>query len=1566
MNPTVVRVVCGVAVLLWGVRPCLPETAEEQQARRGKILELMAEEGLGPQNCRLQGTNIEGVGATIMPWPFPEEGFPYKWDFDDGTLCGINETGSGISDMRVEQGLLKFKTQGSAQAIYFSWGDFDERERPLRFGYDQRSPGRLAYMELRLRQSLAESRWQLAAKDRRGTRSSDFVIVKGTEWQIVTIPISSGFSPYSGIRLLSDTPGNTVEIDWVRPCIMGGRPCYRKTIELPALARWVKVSISSAPRFTLYVNGKQAVRSPQQVGYKHMWNHDLDPGLFRKGRNVLALESGVGSDIGLSRGQFTLDGAILCEDGSYLRVDSDTSWKFKQALDGVAWTGEGYDDSDWGDTEECWQPKDYPPRNAMNWFNPSYKGRIMVAPADGRTQPVFGGKEDVALRVAVAKHMGETHEISYQVLDEMGDGFRAEDKLVAEGDLKLETGNWKLESGNPASSLKSPAFAKATAGRQVSSSDDLGVLTFPSGSLPHNRAYALVLHLLINGEEVEKRRYEIAVCGPVNQPVVENPKDYTDGMELNLVWETDAAAEQKEGEFISCDGKGTPRESKVIETPLGRFRQTWNVKNVGTPSACNYLSFKYSIAHPGRPHVAIAEYPDDTDRVQEMRLVDRSPLDDPADKKANMLANHTAICGIENPLTHEIRQHHAVFFPNRKQGTVTLLCVSSPSDPWQPSMAARVGRIRIHEIMNDIPVRRITDAPGRPKWIGQQPERGPIEVMTSCFASPISGLIRKYLICSDTPNFYRNWMVTDVNLVKRLRFAGENAYHFGQYMYNGVLYPSVYADATSQFHAGYSGDLRDYGVLMAKMFEENGLGWFSSLEFWGMDRLQLTGPDEDMADGMETLAQVSKDGRQLTSFRGRIILNYVHPKARKHFETVINELIALYGKEPGWKGITVQLNEVLGPCWHYGSRDPYYASYDDTTIALFEKETGIRIPEGRGQRSEVSAPDPERFTKRYAWLMTNAKQEWTDWRCAKLAEVYDWIKNRLKETREDLRLNLYCSVSNYLRPPLDTPAAESQGVYDYARQGGIDIERFLKDPDITVYVNAGGGSFTKVGAKTNESRHHTHHERTYAGFCEDGQNAVAVRYGWAEPDAEAPEGWPWQLSDAESWQYPSGEYFADRWINVFVRSNPAELMHPIQDISMWTSRETDMSRFAKAFRSIPAGKYTRLTGDGRDRNVWIAVCPYEGSVYVYIANTMWWEVQARVEFAPEVQGHDLIDDTPLASQTLKLTLAPYTMHTFRLTGAPPEDAIVSCTTEVSEKGQRLTRELLNRAEGRVPANRALLTIAGRIERAESILAGAKRDLTAGDWASTYETLNGYAYQSLWVRKIVRKRPGPYEPRTMTAKQRTGNVTIDGDLADWKDVPATRIDDKGQIFPASEALEVMWTGPSDASALVQAQWDEENIYLAFTVTDDSLSCHPHRMHRGDSVEAYFDTELLKDKGHNRYSDDDSHLKLAPPAKGQGPLRMVLKQSANRPGETERTPAEIEHAWSRTDNGYRIEVKLPWKFIRREPVRAGLEIGFDTMLNDADGEALFKQWMIWSSNQTICFKDPTSFGRLVLGE
>ena len=1373
-------------------------TPEEKDAQRRIVLARMRQEGLSRENCRLTGTIVQGYYES--PSPYPPEGFPHKWDFDDGSLCGIGETGRGIANLRVEDGKLKFTTGaagtlsyyewdqisgepgekvdvtergentsfsedartmtvslrsiddasilvtpsldmptepggeqrtpsasvasligdedmegvavyslsspdgkwqystdngvnwqepgavseetalllrptdllyyvshgGDIETAHLSWGNFDLMQPALNFGYGTGHGDDCPVMsdvQIRLRQSLAKSKWQITHKSvRRGrvtVNEADEFTVTGRDWQTVALPTESARPPYPAFRLICKTPGNRVEIDWVRPCVREGPSYCRKTLTLPSDVRWAKCSISASGRFRLYVNGKEAVRSPPLCHHEQIWNYDIDPGPFRKGKNVIAYEGAA---------RFLVDGALLCDDGSYHRFDTDASWKSTGTVEGKEWREAEHDDAAWQNVVIPHVRYAYagflPPEEQIDkaWFNPSYKGRISVAPADGRPQPIYGSTEPVALEVAIPSISGKEQAVTWQAFDEMGDHFHAEDKLVKEGKLSLAT------KGN----------------------DKIGVIAFRAGELPHNAAYAIVLRLEEDGKEIDRRRYEIAICGPVEQPVVDAPKTYTDGMELRLVWEVDAAADQGKGSFIATDGRQNYVETKVVETPLGRFRQ------MRSGPRHHFMSFRYQIERPGRPHLAISEYPDDTQRLQEMRLTEPSIL---GYDTAGMteLGNDTAALGIANPLTHELRHLHVVFFPNHKIGAVSIV-----------GAGTRVGKIRIYEILNDIPMRKIEDAPGQPKWFGQVPERGPYQVMQSCFTSPIAPVIRKSLILSDTPNFYRNWMVTYINLVKRLRFAGENTYFMGQYMYISASYPSRYSYNVN-FTGKYSGSLRDSGALMAKMFEENGLGFFSGLEMAGLAAVTATGTDDQIAQGQPTFSQVDKDGHQHIFLRRRYPYpNWIHPEVRKHFETVIDELIALYGNQKGWQGIVLQANESLGPSWICRGGDPYFASYDDYTVSLFEKETGVRIP--------VKDADFRRFRKRYEWLLANARKEWTDWRCDKMSDIYEWVRDRLKSARDDLKLILYSQAGSYNIPHVKGDGVKNLPVFDHARQGGLDIQRLKDDRDIVFVISVSSNKFNRP-----TWRYLARSEEHLGRYANDGVNGAAVRNMWYETQVFAPEGWVFYYTSPEAWPLPSSEFFANYFTNVFVRTNPAVLLHPLQDVLMWMGRETSVSRFAKAFRSIPAAKYIRLRGRGRDKNAWVAVARYGNDVYGYVANPQWWTVDAEVAFADGVKARDLIKEVELPGGVWKLRLAPFAIHTFRASG-PDGDAIVSCSATVSAKGQAHTRDLLQQLETEVRGAAEALRSSGSEQAVKQLVRDATQAIAAGDFSQAYDLL----------------------------------------------------------------------------------------------------------------------------------------------------------------------------------------------------------------------------------------------------
>ena len=61
-----------------------------------------------------------------------------------------------------------------------------------------------------------------------------------------------------------------------------------------------------------------------------------------------------------------------------------------------------------------------------------------------------------------------------------------------------------------------------------------------------------------------------------------------------------------------------------------------------------------------------------------------------------------------------------------------------------------------------------------------------------------------------------------------------------------------------------------------------------------------------------------------------------------------------------------------------------------------------------------------------------------------------------------------------------------------------------------------------------------------------------------------------------------------------------------------------------------------------------------------------------------------------------------------------------------------------------------------------------------------------------------------------------DVVIDGDLSEWDTTKALRIDSENQIIDQIEH----WDGEADCSMETYVMWDEENLYIAMKILDDT--------------------------------------------------------------------------------------------------------------------------------------------------
>ena len=109
-----------------------------------------------------------------------------------------------------------------------------------------------------------------------------------------------------------------------------------------------------------------------------------------------------------------------------------------------------------------------------------------------------------------------------------------------------------------------------------------------------------------------------------------------------------------------------------------------------------------------------------------------------------------------------------------------------------------------------------------------------------------------------------------------------------------------------------------------------------------------------------------------------------------------------------------------------------------------------------------------------------------------------------------------------------------------------------------------------------------------------------------------------------------------------------------------------------------------------------------------------------------------------------------------------------------------------------------------------------------------------------------------ERPTMVAHKAAG-VTIDGKLDEWNlDSPAV-VDQEGQVIRDLS----FWQGANDCSVKFYMSWDEENMYLAADVTEDSplgaIEMLP--MDGQDNLKLYISTDPTADPERTTYATND---------------------------------------------------------------------------------------------------------------
>jgi hypothetical protein len=205
---------------------------------------------------------------------------------------------------------------------------------------------------------------------------------------------------------------------------------------------------------------------------------------------------------------------------------------------------------------------------------------------------------------------------------------------------------------------------------------------------------------------------------------------------------------------------------------------------------------------------------------------------------------------------------------------------------------------------------------------------------------------------------------------------------------------------------------------------------------------------------------------------------------------------------------------------------------------------------------------------------------------------------------------------------------------------------------------------------------------------------------------------------------------------------------------------------------------------------------------------------------------------------------------------------------------------------------------------------------------------------------------------------TAPPTIDGNLGEWSGA--------GTVVSAYRVYSVAgWDGSDDLTAVWQLAWDNGNLYVAVTVTDDIhvQTASGNLIFRGDSVDMQFDTARVPNVS-DRLSPDNFQINLSPgDFAGNPPAAFRYQGTAS--GAILDAPGghNVTVAAQKTSTGYTLEAAIPWSDLNLTPA-AGLTLGLALNANDNDtpGTAVQEVMMSHMPNRTLT--NPTTWGTLTL--
>ncbi len=1132
------------------------------------------------------------------------------WDFNKGGMEGITRYSRRMKNVKTSDGKLEFTVTGPS--AYFYWGDHfnDEGVKGLDIGKDW--PANQAYGQfwrvlIRVKQSLPESEWTVSAK-RAGapaTLETRKVTVKGKDWQ--TVSFDMGRIAGNSLKAMGNRrnslcvqtkgKGNHIEIDWIKLQTYSRKfvPVYiRKTIQLDKPVDSAKICLVPQRKYQLFING---VKVKEGLNLQRRCV-TVDCGkYFKPGKNVIAYTEEAFPKASTAWST-AFEGIILYKDGNFKRFytngECEASFRFAKS-----WMDANFDASahNWKKAKTVVRLAKSPlPGYYAIFIDPPYLGPIDIAypgkyfPEDVPSLFKFG----TPVKVAVKLHCRKDAKclLKYEVTD----AFTG--KKLRSGDLKPDGGKYPFS------------------------------LDFPKPGI-----YNLLFTAYSGGKILDTRFEEIGVIGKIQQTEVP-PEKLATAVKRKLVAEICCGKNDAGFPYMEHVGVIGSRNVPKQKSNITGIITACGVKCRETGKAfTDWFAYEVQIKNIYKPHIVEVEYPDDRPQRFVVRAKEKRRFD-------SARSNVCVFAGEEfYPSTGKLQKAQFIYFPQNGRVSIDV------ENLFKDGSRASIHKISVYEVL-DLPAPKIGNSSGR--LIGTHIEH-PWLLLNAFYAGPSGDQFAApgltYL--HKHHGFLKKWYSLFENQIKFMKYCGDNTLLCSLWKYRGAEWPSKLFFGRARVMPQH-----DYLALGMMMFEENNMTMIPLVQFCNSLNLVKfnTVTDKEMTEeGKDTIMVVSKEGKQIPYGFCTNSLNPIHPKVRREIARVAEELSGRYAKYKAFGGVALFAGGLTEPGYYLPSRTTSYAEclkygWDDTTVKLFEKSTKIHIP--------VNCKDPERFRKRYNWVMKNHRKEWIDFRCRELYKVNMEILAAIRKGRKNCKYYLFYALNNILALEKNV-IMQDQSAKESFRMLGMDPQMYRGKKGIEVGWFYATEPYSRILRQSPPGLNRTFNiDPRVNELLDCGDNTSAFLLGgFFEPDIRNiyNKKWLWKgASQVNPNPWWGARYFTEPFTDRVSRMTPGYINYMWTDNNLYLANGNLRGKYNCAFQAIPKGEYRTLTGSGLDRNIIVREQVKSGKRYFYVVNPAWWKTRLKLVFSGKAAVSDLLNgkEATLSGNSLSLNLANYDVKVF--------------------------------------------------------------------------------------------------------------------------------------------------------------------------------------------------------------------------------------------------------------------------------------------------------------------------------